>query len=270
MDSISRVNYILCNRLLDDSQKVKALADIHHGLREHCDTLKADFERRPVQDKVDLITNITRMIATKNIVAERGTKPLSNYIEEINNILIKGINTEAKVNAMDMLRDRLASDVKVGVKAKAHLEELTQQVFQMLTTFHTFNMSDIPTRSTFASGFTEAMLKVGDVIELTSDNIVSAHVPLHFLSTDQHGNWNIGYGPVKLTGQLMYLCGDYVVVEVLDPRGNHHVTCVKVDNQEIKIGFFQTPDCTPYVKSVYLKGKMKVEKETMIKLTPIT
>lgn len=116
------------------------------------------------------------------------------------------------------------------------------------------------------------MLQEGDIIELCKGNEVYANLPVHFLYANMRGVFDrYARGAVTIDGTLDYLAGRYVVYKTchdgggamsdIDPSlaasDGHHVFCERLDDQSIKVDFYQSgyfavmlPDLQPVGKAV--------------------
>lgn len=111
------------------------------------------------------------------------------------------------------------------------------------------------------------MLKKGDVIELKEGMEVYAMVPKHFFYADQRGCFELERHVVKLCEEFDYLIGTYIVIKTcmdgggtgmgandIYPNG-HHVYCVKADNEDIKVDFYQSGCFNGLIENIKSIGK---------------
>ena len=103
------------------------------------------------------------------------------------------------------------------------------------------------------------LLKTGDVIELKEGMTIYASIPKHFVYENKRGDWELCHTDVTLGKQFDYLCGKYIVIGTSYDGGGtamgphdiypdgHHVFCVKADNRDIKVDFYQTGSFTAMI-----------------------
>jgi hypothetical protein len=96
------------------------------------------------------------------------------------------------------------------------------------------------------------MLQVGDVIELKEGMKVCASIPEHFIYRNRKGSFVLTHHDVVLGGEFEYLCGKYIVYKTTFDGGGtshgisgaypdgHHVFCLKADDENVKIDFYQS------------------------------
>ncbi|PHS61211.1 MAG: hypothetical protein COB09_18660 [Thalassobium sp.] len=287
-NTVDTLNEILKQRTLSANEKIDQLSKVATHIETNAN-IDNDYSRNTHRiAKTDLITHI-KMLLKGNVptATPQGHKNVSTTVTALNEILTSVANTKEKLVALTQLKAKVDSNKKAATEIREDSSILVQQVFQLLTTFHAFNMANIPTPKTpttrttvapldlskaaFEAHFTEQKLIVGDVIELTSVCSAITDIPKHFLLNGPKGDWSMGRGTVKFTGELIHLIGDYVVIDISDSLlAGYRVTCMKVNDKTRKVEFFQSKDSEPYIKDVYLKGSMKVEKKTEIVLTPLT
>ncbi len=106
------------------------------------------------------------------------------------------------------------------------------------------------------------MLKEGDIIELTNGLTVYANVPEHFLYSNKKGSFELSRGAVKIDGELSYLSGRYVVYKTAKDGGGtgmgphdvypngHHVFCERMDDQSVKVDFYQSGCFTAMITNI--------------------
>ena len=113
------------------------------------------------------------------------------------------------------------------------------------------------------------MLQEGDIIELKEGHKVYATVPEHFLYSNRKGSFKPTKADAIIGGELSYLAGRYVVYKTSYDGGGtghgphdvfpsgHHVFCERLDDQSVKVDFYQSgsftamlPDLQPVAKAV--------------------
>ena len=106
------------------------------------------------------------------------------------------------------------------------------------------------------------MLQEGDIIELQEGHKVYADVPEHFLYSNRKGSFKPAHGEATIGGELAYLAGRYVVYKTeLDGGGTgmglhdvypngHHVYCERLDDQSVKVDFYQSGSFTAMIKHI--------------------
>jgi len=109
------------------------------------------------------------------------------------------------------------------------------------------------------------MLEEGDVIELEDGMKVNAYVPEHFIYTNKRGSFEITHGSITLGGHFDYLCGKYVVYKTTSDCGSlspyhahndgHHVYCEKIDDNDIKVDFYQSGSYWAMIEEIEPIGK---------------
>lgn len=111
------------------------------------------------------------------------------------------------------------------------------------------------------------MLQEGDVIELKDGMKVYADIPEHFVFLNKRGSFKLTHSEVTLGRNFDYLCGKYVVVKTaLDGGGTghdqgdiypngHHVVCRKLDDQKIRVDFYQSGAFTAIIEDIEPTGK---------------
>lgn len=94
-------------------------------------------------------------------------------------------------------------------------------------------------------------LEEGDVIQIEEGMTVYANVPAHYLNSNRKGDFTIEHGTVEVTGELVYLAGNYIVTKTTFDGGGtghgahdvypdgHHVFCESEDGIN-KIDFYQS------------------------------
>lgn len=116
------------------------------------------------------------------------------------------------------------------------------------------------------------LLTVGDVFELTPDMKIGTNVPNHFLYSNRVGDWTLSHGSVHPKGVFDYMLGNYVVTRTAKDGGGtghgpgdvypdgHHIWAQNVDNENIKIDFYQTGCFTNMHRDLPVIGKAKAQK----------
>jgi hypothetical protein len=98
-------------------------------------------------------------------------------------------------------------------------------------------------------------LQEGDIIDLSAGMgfVVYADIPEHFAYENRKGSFTIVHNEARIDGQLAYLAGRYVVYKTVKDGGGpggmgegvpypdgHHVFCERLDNQRVKVDFYQS------------------------------
>jgi hypothetical protein len=111
------------------------------------------------------------------------------------------------------------------------------------------------------------LLEEGDVIELTEGLRVYANIPEHFVYSNRKGSFALTRHDVALGGEFEYLCGKYIVYKTTFDGGGtghgsndiypdgHHVFCLKSDDENIKVDFYQSGCFTATIKDIEPVGK---------------
>ena len=114
------------------------------------------------------------------------------------------------------------------------------------------------------------MLKEGDVIEIEKRHKVYADVPKHFVYSNKKGCFDLTHHDITVDGEFDYLIGEYIVTKTTSDGGGmghgpgdvypdgHHVFCVKVDDEKVKIDFYQSGCFTAMIKEIEPIGKAKL------------
>ena len=111
----------------------------------------------------------------------------------------------------------------------------------------------------------EILLQPGDVIILELGMTVYATLPQHFLYGNRRGCWTLAHGQVSIAGETGFLAGRYIVTHAETGGGGkaidgpfpdgHHVFCIKADNPEIKVDFYQTGCFTAMLPNIRPVGR---------------
>lgn len=109
------------------------------------------------------------------------------------------------------------------------------------------------------------MLQEGDVVELKAGMEVYADIPKHFVYSNRRGDFSMTHNNITLGGQFDYLCGKYVVTKTFMGGGGQshdggypdgwHVFCVKVDDEKVKVDFYQSGCFTAMIENIEPVGK---------------
>lgn len=111
------------------------------------------------------------------------------------------------------------------------------------------------------------MLQEGDVIELKAGMKVYANIPEHFVYGNRKGSFSLTHHDVILGGEFEYLCGKYIVYKTTFDGGGtghgindvypdgHHVFCMKADDENIKVDFYQSGCFTAMIENIEPVGK---------------
>jgi len=114
------------------------------------------------------------------------------------------------------------------------------------------------------------LLQEGDVILIRKGMEVYTEIPqvLVYPLDEQDDPWKLVQEFVKVERHLSFLVGRYIVVKTTMDGGSnqsldyypdgHHVHCVKVDNANIKISFYQTGCFNGIIKDIKPIGKAKL------------
>jgi hypothetical protein len=106
------------------------------------------------------------------------------------------------------------------------------------------------------------MLKEGDIIELKDGHEVYADVPEHLIYSYHKGPFKITRGKIKIGGKLAYFAGQYVVYKTTNDGGGtghgphdiypngHHVFCERLDDQSVKVDFYQSGCFTAMIEQI--------------------
>ena len=106
------------------------------------------------------------------------------------------------------------------------------------------------------------MLKEGDVIHIREGHNIYADIPEHFVSSNRRGCFDLTHRKVTVGGELSYLIGTYIVIKTTMNGGGtghgsndvysdgHHVYCVKADNDDIRIDFYQSGSFTAMITDI--------------------
>jgi hypothetical protein len=125
------------------------------------------------------------------------------------------------------------------------------------------------------------LLKKGDVIELSRGHTVYADVPEHFVYSNKRGSFKMTHHAVRISDELDYFAGKYVVLRTaMDGGGTghgavdvypdgHHVFCEQLQAPHLKVDFYQTGCFTAMIEDIAVIGTA-VEKVTRTewKITP--
>lgn len=115
------------------------------------------------------------------------------------------------------------------------------------------------------------LLKQGDVIELKDGHRVYGHAPKHFLYDNCSGDFELCSGEFTIGGELHYFSGKYIVIKTEITGGGyghgphdvypdgHKVTCVKADNESVKVSFFQSGSFTCMIKDIEPVGVARLK-----------
>jgi len=113
------------------------------------------------------------------------------------------------------------------------------------------------------------MLKEGDIIELKIGHKIYTKIPNHFIYAGGEGDWTLSKTEVVIKKPFDYLAGMYVVYKTCMEGGGtghgphdiypdgHHVFCEKIDNENIKVDFYQSGCFTAMIKDIEPVGKAK-------------
>lgn len=121
------------------------------------------------------------------------------------------------------------------------------------------------------------MLQEGDVIILETGMQVYATIPEHFIYTNRRGSFKLTHHHITLGGNFDYLCGKYIVYKTSYNGGNtirthgdfrpiatgnhdtypdgHHVYCIKADDRDVKVDFYQSGCFTAMIEDIKPIGK---------------
>ena len=114
------------------------------------------------------------------------------------------------------------------------------------------------------------MLKEGDVIELKDGMRVYADIPEHFVYCNRRGSYKMTHHEVTLGGNFDYLCGKYIVYKTTADGGGtghgphdifsdgHHVFCVKSDDKNVRVDFYQSGCFTAMIENIKPIGKAEL------------
>ena len=110
-------------------------------------------------------------------------------------------------------------------------------------------------------------LSEGDVILLEEGMSVYADVPKHFLYSNCKGDFELAHGKVEISGELLYLSGKYIVYKTTYDGGGtghgshdvypegHHVFCMKADDHNVRVSFYQSGSFTVVITDIKPIGK---------------
>ena len=113
------------------------------------------------------------------------------------------------------------------------------------------------------------MLQEGDVIELKEGMKVCADIPEHFVY--KPGSYILTHSNITLGGNFDYLCGIYIVYKTTYDGGGtghgahdvysdgHHVFCVKSDDRNVKIDFYQSGCFRCMIENIEPIGKAELQ-----------
>ncbi|HSH41295.1 MAG TPA: hypothetical protein VK973_04135, partial [Arenicellales bacterium] len=114
-----------------------------------------------------------------------------------------------------------------------------------------------------------SMLKEGDIIELKEGHKVYADIPEHFAYSNREGSFKLTHHEALIEGDLAYLAGRYVVYKITQEGGGtghgpndvypdgHHVFCERLDNNSIKVDFYQSGSFTAMIEEIQPVGRAK-------------
>ena len=106
------------------------------------------------------------------------------------------------------------------------------------------------------------LLKEGDVIELKEGMEVYADIPEHFAYSNRRGSFKLTHYNITLSQKFDYLMGKYIVCSTSFSGGGtghgphdvypdgHHVFCVKADDRNVRVDFYQTGCFTAMIKDI--------------------
>ena len=115
------------------------------------------------------------------------------------------------------------------------------------------------------------LLVEGDVIELKEGMKVYADIPEHFVYANKRGSFKFTHSDIALSKEFDYLIGKYIVYKTTLSGGGdgmgphdvypdgHHVFCVKEDDKNVKVDFYQTGSFTAMIASKDIKPIGKAE-----------
>ena len=118
------------------------------------------------------------------------------------------------------------------------------------------------------------MLQEGDVIELKAGMKVYANIPEHFVYENRKGSFSLTRHDVILGGEFEYLCGKYIVYKTTFDGGGtghgvndvypdgHHVFCMKADDENVKVDFYQSGCFTAMIENIEPVGKATLKWST--------
>lgn len=111
-------------------------------------------------------------------------------------------------------------------------------------------------------------VKPGDVINVPLGSKVTATIPKHFAYDNYKGDFSLTTAEVILSGELSYLCGNYIVTNAKMTGGGTgmgphdvypdgwEVTATRVEGEDV-IRFFQSGCFTCLIREVEVVGKAK-------------
>jgi hypothetical protein len=111
------------------------------------------------------------------------------------------------------------------------------------------------------------MLAEGDVIEIKSEHKVYAMVPQHFIYSNKKGCFDLACS-VVIVGNFDYLAGTYIVIKTNMEGGStgrdsypdgHRVYCVKADDKDRKIDFYQSGFFSAMITEIEPIGKAELK-----------
>lgn len=111
------------------------------------------------------------------------------------------------------------------------------------------------------------LLEEGDVIEIKEGHRIYAYIPKHFVYSNRKGDFSLCHHDVRIGEPFEYLAGRYVVIKTSEEGGGtrhgphdvypdgHRVYCVKADDENVKIDFYQTGCFTAMIPDIEPIGK---------------
>ena len=114
------------------------------------------------------------------------------------------------------------------------------------------------------------MLQEGDIINLEAGMSVYADVPKHFVYANKRGIFDLTHVDIILGKDFDYLCGKYIVYKTVCDGGGvgagsfdtypngHHVFCVKTEDANVKVDFYQSGCFTAMIQEVEVIGKAQL------------
>jgi len=112
-------------------------------------------------------------------------------------------------------------------------------------------------------------LQVGNIVNIGPPMDVYSEVPSHFLYHNRVGDWSLSKGHIKVS-DFPHMIGKYVVVEAKlhgggTGHGPHdiypdgwHVVLEKMDNDWVKVDFYQSGSFTCVHRDVEVVGNAKM------------
>lgn len=111
------------------------------------------------------------------------------------------------------------------------------------------------------------MLNEGDVIEIMAGHAIYADVPKHFVYSNKRGCYEITHHNITVGDEFDYFIGEYIVIKTsMDGGGEghgpgdyypsgHHVWCVKANDKNVRIDFYQSGAFTAMIEDITPIGK---------------